>query len=421
MTFQSKKEALQAAKQALETIQKIGAPLPAQAQQLVDFFTKIMSANEKAATNEQLIINELPPTLDEILAELKRLRGLAENNINNGKLEIAEAFKKELDVYFTNNESVLEKAGKAADEKKANQKIADLIASKKQTRNGEELDGIIKKLKNYKESLKKLKEELDKANGTSAYAELRDSFIELRTKFEIYYDENKKSQIDNAKNALYKNLAAEYLADIAAFQNIDPEVKKGTVRWSYTAIGTSKNETIEATLRVKFAVKCVRGKWYFDSVSAETGKSTNTKDAVGDKHNIAPITVSTADQANIASPSCVLNILVERGAAKLSGFNPIGLLKMVEAEPNSNNPATVVIPDQYKINPAKLPDAIKESKTEKNINDEIKNVLASFRIEGDQIMLSRLDGDLNTLNYRKGKVAYTSKCESAIKINPQLK
>ena len=47
MIFQTKKEALAAAQEALVTIQKIGAKLPAQAQTLVDFFIKVMAANNK--------------------------------------------------------------------------------------------------------------------------------------------------------------------------------------------------------------------------------------------------------------------------------------------------------------------------------------------------------------------------------------
>ena len=79
MTFQSKKEALQAAKQALETIQKIGAPLPVQAQQLVDFFTKIMSANEKA--EDVAALPPPPETCEEFVKNYPTRYASAENAI----------------------------------------------------------------------------------------------------------------------------------------------------------------------------------------------------------------------------------------------------------------------------------------------------------------------------------------------------
>jgi hypothetical protein len=418
MSFKTKQDAFAAMQAALATIQKFNAPLPPVAMVLVNNCVKIVAANTKVdaiATKSAPQAMDLPPTLQEILEELKRLRDKITSLLKEDKLESAKSFKEDLDAYFSEHQETLKKGGKDKEESEAIKKIAEAIAEKAKKPDDKELGEIIKKLRAYRSKLKELKKELDKNPSDE---KLQKEFEATKNKA-IGFQEAQESKIATATDDK-KELINEIASDIeeAEISKIPtPEIKE--LQWSYQVSGSCKKDNISVVFPVTLRIKKQKNGWQFVSTASAPISSGSVKDkeGMGSRKNVADCEVSADNKSDINSNQVTLNIVVQRNAAKTTGFDILGAIgstiKPAPADTSQTNPALFDIADQYVVDVEQLPETIKNSLTEKIDPAEKTQVAATFTIQGDTITV-KIVGDVTSLGYKK--TTYAQKYDASISI-----
>jgi hypothetical protein len=427
MSFKSKQEAFAALKNALAIIQKINAPLPPLAMSLVASCVKIVAANTKTVSAKSepdlgdkdpqgagidALINDFSPESDTILEELKKRRVIIQGHLDKKDAETAKKELTELKKYYADNKAALEKDAKTeadktklATEQKA---ITDLETAVNALPTGTSFSSVKEELKKYRTELQAAQKALSEKPNDEALQKQLDRLV---LKAEIYQENSTVvKEIAEAKGDT-KELIDEYLADIKILSSAKPvDSKKATIYWTYKVSGkNSKKDESDAKLLVVFSLEQKNNKWQFVSINCTAGKSysDDSKDAKGDKQNIAPFSVSAADKANINASNTILHISVQRNATKRKSFDALGALLGIgqnikpKPDPNNTNPAVFVLPEQYDADPSKIPEEIKKNIIEKTNNGELTTVIPQFSIEGDIIKITGLEKVLSSLNYQK--------------------